>query len=170
MSSSLQLPEVAFFGEVGNGNGNENACRSPDHTAFERAAAAKGDRLGYWKSRFARGDPIARTALDILHNRGVGRFANQRLAAAVRGGSPSNYMNSAWVSRQMHTIGVSLMRQNLAFTDASGGMVTPGGVAGYHHQIFAGYGYGRNTFDGTPFFGFEVEAMLTDWAWFQCGG
>ena len=55
-------------------------CAAPAVSPAERKAAQNGDRIGFWNSRAAAGDPLAGTALSIVNNSNfTGQFANVRL-------------------------------------------------------------------------------------------
>jgi RHS repeat-associated protein len=144
-----------------------NACHSPATSPQELAAAKSGNRLAYWQSRAARGDPLGQTALSIVNNQGLGAYANGRLFAALSEG-PDSDKGMAGIQADIQSIGVALMQQNVAYTAQVQGNVTPAGVAGYHAGVFGAFGIPASTFGGAPFTGSGAEATMTSPIWFHC--
>jgi hypothetical protein len=63
-----------------------------------------------------------------------------------------------------------LMRANVNYTDRSGGVADPAGVANYHFAVFGAHGLPPTTFGGAPGSGTAAQASQTRAAWFHCGG
>lgn len=145
------------------GNG---PCPSAPLNDAERKAVESNDREKFYKSREARGDRIAKTALGIIkNNTALGKVANVKLASAViaRGTSGS-------VSAEIRQISIELMRAHAAAVEASPtGQVDSVEVARYHHTVFAAHGLPPSTYGGTPLTGKPAEADYTDRIWTTCG-
>jgi RHS repeat-associated protein len=138
-----------------------SSCPNVPISPREAAAARAGDRLAFWQSRAARGDPLGATALAIAKNQGLGaNWANLNLASALFFRSPG--MSSGARATEMNQIGVELMRAHVAASRF--GTPNAGQVADYHFRIFAQHGLPPDTFGGggnvtTS----EMTARITGW-------
>jgi len=137
-------------------------------TKEERAAARRGDRRAFWTSRAARGDPIAKTALAILNNAGIGAAANASLAGTIRRYSPTA-LPTATIQAKVSQIGVLLMQAHVSAISQFGSNLTSGEIVQYHRDVFASQGLPPNTFGGAPLTGTKEEAFATAPLWRDCG-
>jgi len=131
-------------------------------TDEQRQLAMDGERLAFWESRLASGDPIAQLALDIIDNVGLGRAANEWLKLnATRAG----------VEIDLDQIGIDLMNRHVEFTDRdttdTRGLLSPRQVARFHHLVFRTRGLPPTAFGGTPLTGQLREADFTRNIWCQ---
>lgn len=142
---------------------SSNGCVAPPISSAERAAAARGDRSAFWRSRSAHGDPLAGTALSIVNNAfwGAGVVANLRLRNFINERTPG--MTASAVSAEVQQIGVQLMQQHVAAIDKFGSPNTSQ-IADYHNQIFNSHGLPNSTFGGTMFGGAGITNFITGWA------
>lgn len=125
-------------------------------TDAERQLVADGNIQGFWESRLATGDPVARAGLASLNPSGGlidalfgGASINNRLQAFAR-----VYMG---VPLDIDQVRVELANAHIRFTDldTSGipGLLNPSQIAEYHHQVFRRHGLPSTAFGGTPFTG-----------------
>ena len=164
-----------------NGSGQ---CTSPPVTDRERQLAQQGDRRGFFQSRLERGDPLARTALDIVNDRGfLGMTANARLFDAIserNGGStiaPNGMIIDTPIVRQQSVssifaeidqIGVELAQAHVDAVDFRRGNVSASDIARYHFAVFAKYGLPPTTFGGSPNTGTTLEAEILAGLYLDC--
>ena len=164
-----------------NGSGQ---CTSPPVTDRERQLAQQGDRRGFFQSRLERGDPLARTALDIVNDRGfLGMTANARLFDAIserNGGStiaPNGMIIDTPIVRQqsvssifaeINQIGVELAQAHARTVTRLQGNVSASDIARYHFAVFAQYGLPPTTFGGSPNTGTTLEAEILAGLYLDC--
>lgn len=140
-------------------------------TDAERQFVADGKIQEFWESRLAAGDPVARAGLSSLNPPGGvidylfgGTSINNRLQAFA-----NVYADGVLDVDQIRG---ELANAHIRFTDrdVSGipGLLNPGQIAEYHHQVFRGYGLPPTAFGGTPFTGAVRESWFTAPVW--CGG
>ena len=140
-------------------------------TEAERQLVADGKIQKFWESRLAADDPVAKAALASLNPPGGvvdylfgGTSINNRLQAFA------NVYNDGVLN--IDQIRVDLANAHIQFTDldTSGvpGLLNPGQIAEYHHQVFSRHGLPSTAFGGTPFTGAVREAYFTRSIW--CGG
>ncbi|MBL4868076.1 MAG: RHS repeat-associated core domain-containing protein [Pseudomonadales bacterium] len=140
-------------------------------TDEQRQLVAGGKIQEFWESRLAAGDPVARAGLASLNPEGGvvdylfgGTSINNRLQAFA-----NVYADGALNIDQVR---VDLATAHINFTDGDRlgvrGLLNPGQIAEYHHQVFDRHGLPPTTFGGTPFTGAVGEAWATRPVW--CGG
>ena len=140
-------------------------------TDEQRQLVADGKIQEFWESRLAAGDPVARAGLASLNPEGGvvdylfgGTSINNRLQAFA-----NVYADGALNIDQVR---VDLATAHINFTDGDRlgvrGLLNPGQIAEYHHQVFDRHGLPPTTFGGTPFTGAVGEAWATRPVW--CGG
>ena len=140
-------------------------------TFAQRKLAAEGKVEEFWKSRQAVGDPVAEAGLASLNPSDGpkdylfgGTSINNRLQAFA-----NVYADGVLNIDQVRA---ELMNAHIRFTDrdTSGisGLLNPGQIAKYHHQVFDRHNLPPTAFGGTPFTGAVGEAWYTAPIW--CGG
>ncbi len=140
-------------------------------TDAERQLVADGKIQEFWESRLAVGDPVARAGLASLNPSGGaldylfgGTSINNRLQAFA------NVYTDGVLN--IDQIRVELANAHIQFTDSDKlgirGLLNPGQIAEYHHQVFDRHGLPPTAFGGTPFTGAVHEAHFTRSIW--CGG
>ncbi|MGD8177448.1 hypothetical protein, partial [Marinimicrobium sp. ARAG 43.8] len=140
-------------------------------TDAERKLLADGKIQEFWESRLAAGDPVAKAGLDSLDPDGGivdylfgGTSINNRLQAFA-----NVYANGVLDIGQIR---VELANAHINFTDNDTlgirGLLNPGQIAEYHHNVFRDHGLPPTTFGGTPFTGAVSESWFTAPVW--CGG
>ena len=140
-------------------------------TDAERQLVADGNIQGFWESRLAAGDPIARAGLASLNPPGGavdylfgGTSINKRLQAFA-----NVYADGVLNVDQVRS---ELANAHIRFTDndTSGirGLLNPSQIAEYHHNVFRDHNLPPTAFGGTPFTGAVGEANFTRPFW--CGG
>jgi len=143
------------------GGGNDNlgsshaidyaigATRDLSISQEERAASRIGNRDVFWESRLRRGDPLARIALDILHNQGLGIIANAlTLSGIFRSGSNAT----------LTEVGIALMQAHVEAVDDDiarheglvDGSLSVRQIRDYHHDVFRALEIPTNAYGGTP--------------------
>jgi RHS repeat-associated protein len=145
--------------------GTDNSCASPPTSAQEKAAAQRGDRKAYWRSRAARGDPLGETALSIVNDEGMGIIANIKLALPLMDPFTKDGFT---VGAQVNAIGVQIMRAHVDYTAASKGHTSARGVRDYHVRVFRSNGLPDTTFGGAMATGSGDEAELYKSLWLKC--
>lgn len=120
------------------------------------------------------GDPVARVALDIIHNRGIGHPANSWLDV-------NNNLRFSWdwppvsfgpprTDATYHQIGVKLMQAHVEYINRHArdtGMLSVRRITEYHHEVFTDLGLPARAFGGTPLTGTKLEAGLTSLIWYD---
>lgn len=138
-------------------------------TDKQRKLASDGDRKGFWKSRLEdSGDPMGKIGLKAVKNEGGildylfgGQAINHRLQAFARvyGGGDLD----------LNAVGIKLMNAHIRAVEddkkGTWGLLSPGQIASYHHDVFAGYKLPPTAFGGTPFTGGLWEASATSSIW-----
>ena len=150
------------IGQKGNGYGV---------TDEQRQLVADGKIQEFWESRLAAGDPVARAGLASLNPEGG-------LVDYLFGGTSINNRLQAFANvysdgvLDIDQVRVDLATAHIYFTDGDRlgvrGLLNPGQIAEYHHQVFDRHGLPPTTFGGTPFTGVVGEAWVTRPVW--CGG
>lgn len=167
---------TAAFGQLFNGEqqaANDRSAQKGNYaiTDAQRQLVADGNIQGFWESRLAAGDPVARAGLASLNPEGGvvdylfgGTSINNRLQAFA-----NVYADGALNIDQVR---VDLATAHINFTDGDRlgvrGLLNPGQIAEYHHQVFDRHSLPPTTFGGTPLTGAIGEAWVTRPAW--CGG
>ena len=131
--------------------------------------ARKGDRSGFWKSRAAKGDPLAKTALALVRNNSFGgRYGNAILAGAIRASSMTAIPTQR-IRTQMNAIGVALMVAHVQTVD-SGLSLNRANVRAYHIDVFRNFGIDAGAFAGNAITGTSAENFATDFLlnWTGC--
>ena len=137
-------------------------------TDAERQLVADGDIQGFWESRSAAGDPVARAGLASLNPSGGaidylfgGTSINNRLQAFA-----NVYADGVL---NIDLVRTELANAHIRFTDndTSGiiGLLNPEQIAEYHHQVFRDHNLPSTAFGGTPFTGAVREASFTRAIW-----
>ena len=140
-------------------------------TDGQRALAEDGDYIGFWKSRyFDSADPVARTALiGWGHGDLVGASWWENASANYTWSRLESYINDNGLTVSMEQIGAKLALAHVDYVTADTinvhHLLSPTQVAGYHHQVFGGYGIPKTYFGGTRF---GNSPNTYSWAW--CGG
>lgn len=145
------------------------SCTSASISTAEVEFSRHGNRLAFWESRAARGDPLARTALSIVQNRGIGAIANNSLATAIfkRNASHGRPQSLSVVQREVNEIGIRLMQAHVvAVTQYA--QPSAGQIATYHYAVFREYGLDPSTFGGSPVTGTTTESSSTSFIWRSC--
>ena len=122
-------------------------------TDEQLALAKDGKYLAFWKSRYAAGDPVARTALngwdpDFKAPGLMGHI--EKLAAGYTWSSLEGYIADNNLTVSMEQIGaeLALSHANAVMGD-SNSLLSPSQVADYHHSVFAGHSIPARIFGGT---------------------
>lgn len=132
------------------GSSSDSQRISPE----EHALLDKGNFIEFWRSRYDKGDPVARTALTGW---GDPNYANaslfERAAAAHTWSDLKNYIKDNHLNVSMEEIGLSLAKAHAKMVDADQlgkpHLLSPQQVADYHHEVFAQYGIPAHIFGGT---------------------
>ena len=158
--------EPAAPGGPPGAQSQSNQCPSPSISSAEAAAAARGDRSGFWNSRAARGDPLGSTAQSIVNDAsGLGWTANAILQGAIADRSPS--MGVRAIQAEANQIGVEIMRAHVNAVNTFGSP-SAAQIAAYHFQVFNAHGLPSSTFGGAPITGTQTEARATSRIWMHC--
>ena len=139
-------------------------------TDVQRELAAAGNVQGFWESRSAVGDPVARSGLASLNPPGGfidylfgGTSINNRLQAFARVYTGSEL--------DLGAVRVNLVNAHIRATDADSlgvpGLLNPQQIARYHHDVFRDYGLPSTAFGGTPLTGSLEEADRYRSVWCQ---
>jgi RHS repeat-associated protein len=121
-------------------------CSDPNVSPGERKALASGDVTAFWKSRQARGDPFASTALSVIQNRGIyGAIANGKLAGALRAEYPLASTSS--IQQAIGQISLAIAQAH-ATSVSRFGSANAAQIAAYHYQVFSRYHLPARTFGG----------------------
>jgi RHS repeat-associated protein len=137
-------------------------CSVPALTNAQRELADSGDRIGFWRSRLAAGDPFASRALMTAQNSGfVSGLANGRLMSALleRDNLSNRTQSITSLKTEMNQIGVQLMQ---AYSDQLSSGMTLDRWTNIHHAVFAEHDLPPSAYGGTPFFGYGQGIM--NWA------
>ena len=137
-------------------------------TEAERQMVADGNIRGFWESRLAVGDPVARAGLGSLDAPGGpidylfgGVSINNRLVAYDRVYGSGNI--------DLNAVRLDLANAHIGAVDQDTrgvlGLLHPEQIAEYHHTTFEGYGLPSTAFGGTPFTGAVGEANWTRPVW-----
>jgi hypothetical protein len=143
----------------------------------------KGDYIGFWRSRYAADDPVARTALiGWGYGDEVSASSLEKLAARYAWRDLQDYIEDNGLNVTMDEIALELANMHARYVnlDDSGihHLLSAKQVADYHHKVFADYGIPRYIFGGTmriipfPKMGRWEPPTLPDdaYAFFWCEG
>lgn len=159
------VAEFGVFDWVGNALARNKASAIPI-TDEERTMAGSGDPEGFWRSRDALGDPVARHALNSLH-------PQNDIADHLFGGSSINDRLDAFSrvyaghDADLPAIRNDLMKEHVSAVDqdtnaAEGvpGLLKPRQIYDYHQRVFGKYGLPTTAYGGSPFTGSAAEADI----------
>ena len=125
---------------------NDELDRDQSITEEQLALAKDGEYEAFWESRWSvNRDPVARTALDGIHGRTASaRYTWGRLRAHIA----DNGLN---VSMEQISSELAFAHAQAVMGDTSGvqGLLSPGQVASYHHQVFGRHNIPASMFGGT---------------------
>ncbi len=101
----------------------------------EREYAAKGERFGFWMSRFLKGDPFAPTGLMVATNDGLAAWGANSIGMAF----------NSFSHEKLTALGVDLMRTYVKYVDADyldmnagnwRGVLSNDQITQWHHEVF----------------------------------
>ncbi|MGH7026007.1 RHS repeat domain-containing protein [Brevundimonas sp.] len=168
LSQTVNIADVIISG-ARKAKERVQSCSSAPISSSEERYSRDGNRLAFWNSRASRGDPLARTALSIVQDRGFGAAANDALATAIfkrnaQAGAPQPLHA---VQHEVNQIGIQLMRAHVTAVNEQGSP-SAAQVAVYHYGVFAENGLLSSTFGGSFITGTAAEAFASSGIWRSC--
>jgi hypothetical protein len=119
-------------------------------TDDELALAKDGKFLEFWRSRYAGGDPVAKTALTGWDPDFKGASFFGKVSAKYTWYKLESYISSNKLTVSMEQIGaeLALAHANSVMSDTNS-LLSPEQVAAYHHTVFANHDIPAGIFGGT---------------------
>ena len=153
---------MAFaFNENLSGADSEESLRNT--VEEERLLFEENDVIDYYESRAARGDDYAALALDVVHNRGLGKLANAWLFNNVKALPPEaleNFLGGDTYIEFQRSVNIGLARAHFMAveSDTRGrfGLLSADQITEYHEVYFTQRGLPYTTFGGS-FLGFRTS-------------
>ncbi|WXG51669.1 MAG: RHS repeat-associated core domain-containing protein [Candidatus Sedimenticola sp. (ex Thyasira tokunagai)] len=114
----------------------------------EREYAAKGERFGFWMSRFLKGDPFAPTGLMVATNDGLAAWGANSIGMAF----------NSFSHEKLTALGVDLMRTYVKYVDADyldmnagnwRGVLSNDQITQWHHEVFPKNNIPKYAYPGT---------------------
>jgi hypothetical protein len=103
----------------------------PPISSLEAGYARAGDTASF-ESRLPKGDPLARTALNIVYDHGVlAGMANLILSSSLQINSPRS--STSEIAATMRSISVDIMRAHVDFVNQGSGTMSRREAASYHY-------------------------------------
>ena len=128
---------------------NDELQRDQSITEEQLALAKNGEFEAFWDSRWSvNRDPVARTALDGIYGRtAAARYTWGRLRAYIADNGLNVSMEQ--ISSELAFAHAQAVMGDMGDTSGIPGLLSPGQVASYHHQVFGRHKIPASMFGGT---------------------